>query len=289
MNKYGNYLQLNPGATTAAMDNLWLASEDFADNLNSLKHIQQHTINSVTWQGIMHSFTKVVVFWVFTSITITIIRLGHNIIGISPVILVVEGSEAYQFNRGTDSISYWDTVVHDPLNPIINTILIITGFVIVVGIIKFKWFIKLRVISHYGVLEGSSRKYENNDHLIMNIILNTKHWLNGYIREIVIKYPLSCLDTSVNIGNVSIIGATKLWFIKEKNGELLFSTISPVRFSIDLQIGGKTIRAENINFRLSSINWMEGGKPIGFDKANVHGVCHLDYIRTYHGSISELE
>jgi hypothetical protein len=81
LNKYRNYLQLNPGATTAAIDDLWLASEDFADNLNSLKHILQHTINSVTWQGIMHSFMIVVVYCVFSSINITIIRLGHNIIG----------------------------------------------------------------------------------------------------------------------------------------------------------------------------------------------------------------
>jgi hypothetical protein len=219
----------------------------------------------------MHSFTKIVVFWVFTSITITIIRLGYNIIGISPVILVVEGSEAYQFNRGTDSISHWDTVVHDPLNPIVNTILIIAGFVIV-------------IVSHYGVLEGILRKHEGNDHLIITIILNTTHWLNAYTREIVIKYPLSCIDAAVNIGHINIIGATKLWFMKEKNGELVFSTISPVRFSIDFQHGGKTIRAENINFRLSSINWMEGGKPIGFDKANVHGVCNLDFIRTCYGS-----
>ncbi len=271
------------------MDNLWMASEEFADNLNSLKHIQLHTINSITWQGIMHSFTKVIVFWVFTSITITIIRLGHNIIGISPLILVVEGSEAYQFNRDTDSISHWDTVVHDPLNPIINTILIIAGFVIVVGIIRFKWFIKLRVISHYGIHEGRSSKYENSDHLIITIVQNTTHWLNGYIREIVIKYPLSCLDASANIGYVSIVGATKLWFIKEKNGELLFSTISPVRFSIDSRLGGETIRSENINFRLSSINWMEGGKPTGFDKANVHGVCHLNFIRACYGFVSGLE
>jgi hypothetical protein len=70
------------------MDNLWLASEDFADSLNSLKHIQQHTIDSVIWQGVMHSFTKMVIFCVFISITITLIRLSHNIIAIAPLIIV---------------------------------------------------------------------------------------------------------------------------------------------------------------------------------------------------------
>ena len=88
---------------------------------------------------------------------------------------------------------------------------------------------------------------------------------------------------------ISIIEATKLWFIKEKNGELLFLTISPIDFLIDLQLGQgrEAIRAQNINFRLSSINWMKGGKPIGFDKANVHIVCNFDFIRAHYEFISE--
>jgi hypothetical protein len=60
------------------------------------------------------------------------------------VIVVVGEAEAHQSNKA-DSISDWDSIVHDPLNPIINAILIISGLFIDVGIIKFKWFIKLRV------------------------------------------------------------------------------------------------------------------------------------------------
>jgi hypothetical protein len=183
----------------------------------------------------------------------------------------------YQFNRDTDSISHWDTVVHDSLNPIINTNLIIAGFVIVVEIIKFKWFIKLRVISHYGILKGCSPKYENSDHLIITIIQNTTHWLNGYIREIVIKYPLSCLDASANIGYVSIIG------------EFLFPQYHRSDFRLIYNLGENYSSREYYYFRLSSINWMEGGKPTGFDKANVHGVCYLDFISTCYGYVRGLE
>jgi hypothetical protein len=48
MNNFGNYLQLNQKVTTAAMKSLWIASEEFADNLNQIKNVQQHTANSVT-------------------------------------------------------------------------------------------------------------------------------------------------------------------------------------------------------------------------------------------------
>jgi hypothetical protein len=35
------------------MNSLWLASEEFAYNLNHIKNIQQHTVNFVTCQGII--------------------------------------------------------------------------------------------------------------------------------------------------------------------------------------------------------------------------------------------
>jgi hypothetical protein len=92
------------------------------------------------------------------------------------VIVVVGETEAHQSNKAADFINDWDSIVHDPLNPIINAILIISGFFIVVGIVKFKWFIKLRVTLHYGALEvkENSREIENDDNfLTITIILNT--------------------------------------------------------------------------------------------------------------------
>jgi hypothetical protein len=93
--------------------------------------------------------------------------------------------------------------------------------------------------------------------------------LKGYLREILIKYPITCLDPNVNFGGFSAIGTEKLRFIKEKKGELMFSIITPVRLSVDMKLGGATIRGERINFCLNEIDWVEGSNPVGFDRANV--------------------
>ncbi len=75
-------------------------------------------------------------------------------------------------------------------------------------------------------------------------------------------------------------------FIREKNGELVLSIISPVRFSVDMQLRRATIRGERISFRLNQIHRIEGGNPLGFDKANVHSSCTLDFIRTRYSFFS---
>jgi hypothetical protein len=76
--------------------------------------------------------------------------LGHNIIGISPIIVVIKRA----FISYSKSVSYWETVVHDPINTVINLILLVTGVVMLLGIVKYKWFILLLVTSHYGIYES---------------------------------------------------------------------------------------------------------------------------------------
>ncbi len=98
-------------------------------------------------------------------------------------------------------------------------------------------------------------------------------------REIVIKYPITCLDPNVNFGGVSVIRTEKLWFIREKKGELMFSIVTPVRLSVDTKLGEATIHEGRINFRLNEIDWVEGSNPVGFDRANAYGSCNLYFIK----------
>ncbi len=156
-------------------------------------------------------------FCVFTSISITLIRLGHNIIGISPIIVLIDGANAHQFISDSKSESYRETVVHDPINPVINLILLVAGVITLIGIVKYKWFIKLLVTSHYGIYESiqDSRKYGNSDcYLYLSFTHQTKRWFKRFLREIVIEIPITCLDPAVSFGNVKVIGSEKLWFIR---------------------------------------------------------------------------
>ena len=58
-------------------------------------------------------------FYIFTNIAITLIRLGHHLYGVYPIIIIMSAKETTaQFTKYQNSISYWDTVVHDPINPV---------------------------------------------------------------------------------------------------------------------------------------------------------------------------
>jgi hypothetical protein len=51
---------------------------------------------------------------------------------------VIDRANAHLFINYSKSVSYWETVVHDPINPVINLILLVAGVVTLIGIVKYK-------------------------------------------------------------------------------------------------------------------------------------------------------
>ena len=282
VNKYRDYLQLDQRATTAAMDMLWTTSEDFSERLIQIENIQQHTINSVTWQGLVHSVTKIIMFYIFTSVSITLIRLGQSIIGITPIIVLNAQFTDALISSSKNSITYWETVVHDPINPIINLILIILGFITSVGVIKYKWFKILRFSPRRFRFEDENefKDFTNyEDYVQISFNLLTKHWFSAQLREVIIRCPIDCLDHSISFGHIYVKGHLKIWFIHKENKGLKFKLASPIQFSVDLQQGAETARFQRIDFSIAMINWIEGGFPKGLGKSCIYGNCLVKFVR----------
>jgi hypothetical protein len=113
----------------------------------------------------------------------------------------------------------------------------------------------------------------------LSLTYQTKRWFKGFSREIVIKIPITCLDSAVSFGHVEVIGSEKLWYIRMENNALHFSLAFSVNLMIDMQLGVETMRVEN-RFSLE-INQLVGWrKTIGLNKASVYGTCHIDFNRT---------
>ncbi len=122
----------------------------------------------------------------------------------------------------------------------------VTGVVMFIGIVKYKWFDKLLVTSHYEIYESiqGSRKYGNSDcYLYLSLTHQTKRWFKEFLREIVIKIPITGLDPTISFGHVKVIGPEKLWYIRMEYNVLHFSLASTVNLWIDMQLGVETMSA----------------------------------------------
>ena len=128
-------------------------------------------------------------------------------------------------------MSFIESVIHDPINPIINTILIIISILLFVSIIKYNHFRTINHSIHYGLIENHFDLTKIYIILSFNYITNVN--FKCYLREIILQIPVDCLDATQGYGHVFAFGTNKLWQIRMKEGKCIFRTLSPVRLLVD--------------------------------------------------------
>ena len=207
------------------------------------------------------------------------IRLGYSFIGVSPTLIITAQDIEAQLSA-SPKVSYLDTVIHDPINPAINTLLVILGIAMAILIIKYKWFITIHASSHFGIYYGPQNEYhDQNNQIFLSFQLMTKRWFKPYLKEILIRLLAYCLESDISFGNISIAGNSKIYYITKESGAYRFKFVSPIKFSIDFNTGAEKIRHQEIDIPLSAINWEEGGKPFGIENFGFYGNCTVSFFK----------
>ena len=275
------YIKLDQRATTLAIDSLFNFNDNFDNRLKTIETITKHNVNNLTWQGIIHSISKIVIFITFASISITMIRLGYNILGIAPIIITqIDQTNALDYGYNIDNfndMSFIESVIHDPINPIINTILIIIGILLFVSIIKYNHFRTINHSIHYGLIENHFDLTKIYIILSFNYITNV--YFKCYLREIILQIPVDCLDATQEYGHVFAFGTNKLWQIRMKEGKCIFRTLSPVRLLVDTTLAQQNVREQVVEFDIKDLKWLEGGKPGGIDNGKLYGNANIKVVR----------
>lgn len=273
-NEINDYLALDQKAITTVVDRIYTFADKMDSEMNVFHTERQNTNNFISWQTTINSLTKCGLFFTITVILIIFIRMGNGIYGIAPIIIAeIDRAEATRITA-RDTVYLWDSLTNDPFNFSLNLSLLICGIILFYAIHKFKFLRSMTHTIHYCNIE---REFIIN-HLIISF-QHTNYWsINPYIREIIIQFPIDCMNNLTDIRNIQIIGQKKVWQILQRDEKIIFRILSPVKLLVESQ-GTQMEKHQTVEIEMNQLNWMNGGRPRNMKAWNTYGDCNLSLYR----------
>ena len=268
--KMNNYLTLDQMAITKVVDNIYSLTDSIDYELNEYSIDRQNTRNFITWQTTLNSLTKISLFFTLSVVVIILIRTGYGFFGIPPIILTeMDGVECARIvDRNT--VRFWESFSSDPYSTMLNMTLLMIGVLLFYVTYRFKYFRTLRHSMHYCIIENPNC----NNFLIISFKYVNYSSFRPFMREIIMHYPIDCLNDWEENAEIKVIGNNRLWQITPRNNETVFRLLAPVKLHIKGN-GGISIKHQKVSAPIQQFVWRNGGKPQNIVNWNTFGDCSV--------------
>ena len=270
-------IQLNPGATTAAIDRLWSDMMYETEKVNYVIEKMSHTSTTTHLNAAIDSISSFLLFISFATIIVHFLSHGTRFLFIYPVI--IPPIEAIRFEKPESSANIFQTYKEEPVFKSFQLILIMIGFLIFVVIYYFKIFRSYKLKYFIGDYHEPTEFFNNNCFINICFKFISRRWLLTTINEVTIRMNADFLENSLINENIVLESTFKTWSLIRKDHYYAVCIPSGIR----LIISNNERVEERVRYRVEMpvdvITWKRRRVPDFENAVQVFGDVFLSFYK----------